>query len=160
MHFGMILQNIKEHKYFTVGQFRRDVEQIKINSEIYNGEMNPYTLKAKEVVDYIDRMIYSRRDQLSELETNIRAKKAAAGVPIIEEEDFSLESIIRQKQLDAANESAGTILPASSPQYQLSEFDAMSVGGDSDRPMTESIIMGDDDETRAGFGKSFFHFGF
>uniref|UniRef100_A0AC34FYJ5 Bromo domain-containing protein n=1 Tax=Panagrolaimus sp. ES5 TaxID=591445 RepID=A0AC34FYJ5_9BILA len=149
MHFGMILQNIKEHKYFTVGQFRRDVEQIKINSEIYNGQMNPYTLKAKEVVDYIDRLIYQRRDQLSELETNIRGKKAAEGVSIIEEESYSLEKIIQQKQADI-NESIGTIPPVS-PQYQISEYDAMSVGGDSDRPMTESIILGDDDETRAGF---------
>uniref|UniRef100_A0A914YEX7 Bromo domain-containing protein n=1 Tax=Panagrolaimus superbus TaxID=310955 RepID=A0A914YEX7_9BILA len=149
MHFGMILQNIKDHKYFTVGQFRRDVEQIKINSEIYNGQMNPYTLKAKEVVDYVDRLIYQRRDQLSELETNIRGKKAAEGVPIIEEENFSLETIIQQKQSDF-NESTGTLPPAS-PQYQISEYDAMSVGGDSDRPMTESIILGDDDETRAGF---------
>ena len=147
MHFGMILQNIKEHKYLTVGQFRRDVEQIKVNSEIYNGILNPYTFKAIEVVNYVDRIICQRSDQLAELETNIRAKKAAEGVPLSENEEFSLDSI-RKKNAEAVE-------PPPSPHYQVSELDAMSVGGDSDRPMTESIIMGDDDETRAGFGKFF-----
>jgi transcription initiation factor TFIID subunit 1 len=143
MHFGMILQNVKEHKYLTVGQFRRDVEQIKVNSEIYNGAMNPYTLKAIEVVNYIDRLICQKADQLSELEANIRRKKTAEGFPVIEE-NFSLDAI-RQKQAEIQE-------GPSSPHYQASELDAMSVGGDSDRPMTESVIMGDDDDnTRAAF---------
>uniref|UniRef100_A0A7E4UVZ6 DUF3591 domain-containing protein n=1 Tax=Panagrellus redivivus TaxID=6233 RepID=A0A7E4UVZ6_PANRE len=135
MHFSLMMQKIKEHQYFTVSEFRRDLEQIRINSETFNGPSNPYTLKAVECKNLADRAISIRMNELTQLEANIRKKKLAEGVFIEDDPEWSLDSL--RRQLEAR---------AMSPAWD----DSQSVA-DSDRPMTESIVMGDDEDTRMGF---------
>lgn len=74
MDLGTIEQNIKEHRYTTIESFRKDMEQIRINSEIYNGppEKSLYTTKAKEIADLANSLIDQQSEQLKELETNIQ----------------------------------------------------------------------------------------
>ncbi|KHN84351.1 Transcription initiation factor TFIID subunit 1 [Toxocara canis] len=75
MDLGTMEQNIKEHRYTTVEAFRKDILQIKINSELYNGppETSQYTTKAIEICELAERMLEARKEQLSELEANIQA---------------------------------------------------------------------------------------
>uniref|UniRef100_A0A9J2P0D5 Bromo domain-containing protein n=1 Tax=Ascaris lumbricoides TaxID=6252 RepID=A0A9J2P0D5_ASCLU len=75
MDLGTMEQNIKEHRYTTVDAFRRDILQIKVNSELYNGppETSQYTTKAIEICELAERMLEARKEQLSELEANIQA---------------------------------------------------------------------------------------
>ncbi len=66
--------NCKAHHYTTIDAFKRDIEQIRINSEIYNGppEKSVYTAKAYEIVDCANALIEKNRDQLCELEANMQ----------------------------------------------------------------------------------------
>ncbi|KAK6728026.1 hypothetical protein RB195_005591 [Necator americanus] len=73
MDLGTIEANVKAHRYVTVEEFRNDIHQIMINSEMYNGpaEKSSYTAKATEIVALADKMIAENSVQLSELEANI-----------------------------------------------------------------------------------------
>uniref|UniRef100_A0A183D6W0 Bromo domain-containing protein n=1 Tax=Gongylonema pulchrum TaxID=637853 RepID=A0A183D6W0_9BILA len=59
MDLGTMQQNIKEHHYTTVQAFRNDIEQIRINSELYNGpaETSQYTAKAAEISALAEQML-------------------------------------------------------------------------------------------------------
>lgn len=99
----------------------------------------------------VDQMIFVRGSQLAELESNIRRTKQQEGVNVIEEDEYSLYSIM-SNQNRIHDDSNGP--PMISP-VEMDDIDMQSVA-DSDRPMTASIILGDDDETRAGFGMFIF----
>ncbi|KJH47153.1 Bromodomain protein [Dictyocaulus viviparus] len=73
MDLGTIEANVKAHRYVTVQEFRDDIHQILINSEMYNGpaEKSSYTAKATEIVVLADKMLADHAVQLSELEANI-----------------------------------------------------------------------------------------
>ncbi|KHJ84891.1 Bromodomain protein [Oesophagostomum dentatum] len=73
MDLGTIEANVKAHHYVTVEEFRNDIHQILINSEMYNGpaEKSSYTAKATEIVALADKMLAENSVQLSELEANI-----------------------------------------------------------------------------------------
>ncbi|KAK6059925.1 Bromodomain protein [Cooperia oncophora] len=73
MDLGTIEANVKAYRYVTVQEFREDVHQILINSELYNGpaEKSSYTAKATEIVMLADKMLADHAVQLSELEANI-----------------------------------------------------------------------------------------
>ena len=124
--------------------------QIYDNSLAFNGPHSPYTEKARELVNYVDRMIFERRAQLAELEGNIKRRKIAEGVPVLEDEEFSLNNILeRQSNMREISQP-----PLMSPMGWPMDMDSQSMGGEeSDRPMTASVVLGDDDETRAGFGE-------
>nr|CDJ83308.1 Bromodomain domain containing protein [Haemonchus contortus] len=73
MDLGTIEANVKAYRYVTVQEFRDDIHQILINSELYNGsaEKSSYTAKATEIVALADKMLADHAVQLSELEANI-----------------------------------------------------------------------------------------
>lgn len=73
MDLGTIEANVKAYRYVTVQEFRDDIHQILVNSELYNGpaEKSSYTAKATEIVALADKMLAEHAVQLSELEANI-----------------------------------------------------------------------------------------
>ncbi|VDL65468.1 unnamed protein product [Nippostrongylus brasiliensis] len=73
MDLGTIEANVKAYRYVTVQEFREDIHQILVNSELYNGpaEKSTYTSKAAEIVALADKMLADHAVQLSELEANI-----------------------------------------------------------------------------------------
>ncbi|KAL3087271.1 hypothetical protein niasHT_020534 [Heterodera trifolii] len=72
MDLGTIEQNIKDHRYTTIAAFRRDIDQILINSRIFNGPQSAYSLKAEEIVELTNHLLNKSQRHLAELETNIQ----------------------------------------------------------------------------------------
>lgn len=122
--------------------------QIYENSLAYNGPNSLYTNKAIELLQAADQKIIERGSQLMELENNIRKKKIEEDVAVIEEEEYSLSAILNKYSSFESQEQP----PIISPMEPI-EMDSQSIAGESDRPMASSILFGDDEDTRAGFGK-------
>jgi transcription initiation factor TFIID subunit 1 len=65
-------QNIKDHRYTSVAAFKKDMDQILANSQIFNGPQSAYTMKAHEIVDLTNQLLEKQQGTLNELETNIQ----------------------------------------------------------------------------------------
>ncbi|CAB3407273.1 unnamed protein product [Caenorhabditis bovis] len=99
MDLGTIEKNAKQRKYSTVAEFRKDVEQIFKNSEIFNGpaETNPYTMKAREILAVADQLLEEKREQLAELEANINND----GATILDESmDDEMDDVKQEVSID------------------------------------------------------------
>jgi transcription initiation factor TFIID subunit 1 len=69
---------VTEHKYQNREQFLADIELILENSRIYNGQHNPITIKAQEIVQTAKQCLSEYDEQLSNLEQAIIDAKERA----------------------------------------------------------------------------------
>ncbi|XP_022251880.1 transcription initiation factor TFIID subunit 1-like isoform X3 [Limulus polyphemus] len=73
-----IIKNTKSHKYHNREDFFCDVELIHKNSVLFNGQESQFTKKAKEIVDTCRIALDEYDEQLTTLESAIKAAMEAA----------------------------------------------------------------------------------
>ncbi|GBN10672.1 Transcription initiation factor TFIID subunit 1 [Araneus ventricosus] len=73
-----ILKNIKAHKYSNREDFQADVELLLTNSNTFNGPDSQFTKKAKEIIEACNTSLKKYDEQLTLLESAIKASQEAA----------------------------------------------------------------------------------
>nr|XP_054754406.1 transcription initiation factor TFIID subunit 1-like [Lytechinus pictus] len=66
-----IRDNVRKHRYASRDQFESDINQIVDNSILYNGEMSPLTMVAKNMLLMAQKKMQEKTDKLSRLEMAI-----------------------------------------------------------------------------------------
>lgn len=142
MDLGKIEQNIKEHRYTSVAVFSRDVKQVLINSQIYNGLMSPYTEKATEIVQMADSLIEKHKANLAELETNIQRAmflNSGAGDDIQSQASGEINDSMAEALFSSQ------IVSNSAPHFTLGD-------DETSQHTQQDQIMPDEELWRTGFG--------
>ncbi|KAI1718220.1 bromodomain-containing protein [Ditylenchus destructor] len=138
MDLGTIEQNVIKHKYTTVADFRRDMEQIYLNSLTYNGPKHPYTIKAAEILEHSDCSLAQHHDNLVELERNIQRALGAAQV------DDELASVSGIESISA--DPIATALMSAGEEAILDSGVGESGAEESGGVLHDDLEMSDEDE--------------
>ncbi|KAI1731322.1 bromodomain-containing protein [Ditylenchus destructor] len=138
MDLGTVEQNVIKHKYTTVADYRRDMEQIYLNSMTYNGPKHPYTIKAAEILEHSDCSLAQHHDNLVELERNIQRALGAAQV------DDELASVSGIESISA--DPIATALMSAGEEAVVDSGVGESGAEESGRVLHDDLEMSDEDE--------------
>uniref|UniRef100_A0A914H2H9 Bromo domain-containing protein n=1 Tax=Globodera rostochiensis TaxID=31243 RepID=A0A914H2H9_GLORO len=141
MDLGTIEQNIKDHRYTTVNAFRRDIEQILINSRIFNGAQSAYTLKAEEIVEVTNQLHDKSKGHLAELEANIQKALSAN------------QDGARGAEAEAEEGAGGAVMLQQQQQQDLVALNDQNTEGEEDEMLMDEEEMtkvSDEEETGTG----------
>jgi transcription initiation factor TFIID subunit 1 len=116
---------VTEHKYQNREQFLADIELILENSRIYNGQHNPITIKAQEIVQTAKQCLSEYDEQLSNLEQAIIDAKERAL------DDAETDSVITGFSNTGA-EDTGSMIGADVMSTRPPSSAALSYKGDND----------------------------
>ncbi|XP_029644075.1 transcription initiation factor TFIID subunit 1 isoform X1 [Octopus sinensis] len=94
MDLQTLRENVRRKKYTSREEFLTDVNQMSINSKMYNGDKHLLTLTAKSMLDLCIKKFAEKEEKLMRLEKAIN--------PLLDDDDqvafsFILENIIQQK---------------------------------------------------------------
>lgn len=94
MDLQTIRDNLRQKKYQSREDFLADVNQIKENSMLYNGQKHPITEAAQRMLDFCVRQIAEKEDKIMRLEKAIN--------PLLDDNDqvalsYILNTVINDK---------------------------------------------------------------